>query len=615
MNARVGAIRADVSDTGPVRSLPSSTLGPPQRSSQAGLVLFPPVARWSDDPFVYLSASRQPNATIVESAWVVRRTTMKWSSILAGSTLFASTAWADLDPIVIKGSKFFFNSNDTQFFIRGVAYQQEYSSDDSTSGNTTTYKDPLADADACGRDVPLLQELRTNTIRVYAIDPTLDHSECMQLLTDAGIYVIADLSDPGQSIDRSQPAWNNALYDRYVSVVDELSQYTNTIGFFAGNEVSNTKNTTAASAFVKAAVRDMKRYIKAKDYRSMGVGYATNDDSDIRVNMADYFNCESVDDSIDFWGYNVYSWCGDSSYQESGYKDRTEEFSSYSVPVFFAEYGCNTVQPRKFTEVQALFGDAMTEVWSGGIVYMYFQEANNYGLVSVDGTSASTMVDFSYYSQEIASVNPTGVQKGSYDPSNTALEACPTVDSDWEAVASPLPPSPNDDLCTCMESSLECVVKDSISSDQYGDLFDTVCGYGVCAGIDANATSGKYGAYSVCNAQQQLSYVFNLYYQQQKAENNAASACDFGGAASVTASGKAASACSTLLKEAGTSGTGTVTSSPTGTGAVSSSSATASSSKGAAHPSAMPATIYLGAWQLGIYLLTALVAGFGMVLL
>ena len=201
----------------------------------------------------------------------------------------------------------------------------------------------------------------------------------MNALADAGIYVISDLSNPSESIDRSDPQWNTALYARYTAVVDEMAKYNNTMGFFAGNEVSNTVNTTAASAFVKAAVRDMKSYIQQKDYRAIGVGYATNDDSSIRVNMADYFNCDNTADGIDFWGYNIYSWCGDSSYQSSGYQERTQEFKDYSVPVFFAEYGCNAVQPRKFTEVDALYSDPMAQVWSGGIVYMYFQEANNYG--------------------------------------------------------------------------------------------------------------------------------------------------------------------------------------------------------------------------------------------
>jgi hypothetical protein len=224
-----------------------------------------------------------------------------------------------------------------------------------------------------------MKQLNMNTVRVYAVDPTKDHSQCMQLLQDNGIYVVADLSQPGLSINRDSPAWNDQLYTRYTSVIDAFSSYTNVIGFFAGNEVSNNKTNTNASAFVKAAVRDMKTYIKAKNYRQMYVGYATNDDASIRENLADYFNCGNVDEAIDFWGYNIYSWCGDSSFTESGYDQRVAEFSNYSVPSFFAEYGCNTVQPRKFTEVQSIFGSDMTGVFSGGIVYMYFQEANDYG--------------------------------------------------------------------------------------------------------------------------------------------------------------------------------------------------------------------------------------------
>lgn len=224
-----------------------------------------------------------------------------------------------------------------------------------------------------------MAKLRTNVVRVYAVDPTLDHSVCMNLLQQNNIYVVADLSEPGNSINRDTPAWNDQVYERYARVIDMFSGYTNVIGFFAGNEVSNQLNNTNASAFVKAAVRDMKSYIKTKNYRTMYVGYATSDDANIRENMANFFNCGNPDQAIDFWGYNIYSWCGASSYTLSGYDQRVAEFSKYSVPSFFAEYGCNTPSPRNFTEVQALYGSNMTNVFSGGIVYMYFQETNNYG--------------------------------------------------------------------------------------------------------------------------------------------------------------------------------------------------------------------------------------------
>lgn len=224
-----------------------------------------------------------------------------------------------------------------------------------------------------------MQELQTNTIRVYAIDPTKDHTQCMKMLQDAGIYIVADLSEPSKSIIRDDPKWDDVLYERYTSVIDSLAPYSNVIGFFAGNEVSNNSTNTDASAFVKAAVRDMKAYIKSKKYRPMGVGYATNDDAEIRDDMTAYFNCGKPEESIDFWGYNIYSWCGDSSYTTSGYDVVVKDFKNFNVPVFFAEYGCNKVQPRKFTEVAAIYGDQMTPVLSGAIVYMYFQEANDYG--------------------------------------------------------------------------------------------------------------------------------------------------------------------------------------------------------------------------------------------
>ncbi|GFF37774.1 1,3-beta-glucanosyltransferase gel4 [Aspergillus lentulus] len=537
---------------------------------------------------------------------------MKFSHALLGAGLLG-TALADIDPIIIKGSKFFYSSNNTQFYIRGIAYQQDYSSNGTTDGSST-YIDPLSDATLCKRDIPIFQELNTNTIRVYAIDPTANHTECMQMLADAGIYVISDLSDPSEAIDRSDPSWETTLYDRYTSVIDALAPYNNTLGFFAGNEVSNTVGTTDASAFVKAAVRDMKAYIKEKGYRSMGVGYATNDDSTIRVNMADYFNCEASDESIDFWGYNIYSWCGDSSYTESGYSVRTEEFRNYSVPVFFAEYGCNEVTPRKFTEIEALFGDKMNDVWSGGIVYMYFQEDNNYGLVSaVDSTSVSTMADFKYYSSQINNnANPSGTNKASYTPTNTALQSCPTVNSKWLASASPLPPTPNEQLCTCMSNAASCVVKDSVSSDDYSDLFSLVCGYTDCTGIARNATTGSYGAYGMCTPKQQLNFLLNKYYSEQ---SSASSACSFGGSATVTSATKATGACSSLMKEAGTAGTGTVTSKPTGTADSSGSSASSTSSSGAAVALTRGTAVTVGSFELGVYAITALLTAVGMVML
>ena len=303
------------------------------------------------------------------------------STALAAATLFASAALADVDPVVIKGSKFFYKTNGTEFFIRGVAYQTAVGGNN-TDNADAKFVDPLADPTICKRDIPYLAQLRTNAIRVYAIDTTKSHDECMTALQQAGIYVIADLGAPNISINRANPSWDDQLYARYSSVVDLMAKYSNTLGFFAGNEVANNASSAQALPFVKAAVRDMKAYIKQKNYRPIGVGYAADDGAAIRVPVRDYVNCGPADSSIDFFGYNIYSWCGSNAnnkFQTSGYADRTKEFADYNVPVFFAEYGCNEPTPRPFDDTVALFGSKMTPVWSGGIVYEYFQEDNKYG--------------------------------------------------------------------------------------------------------------------------------------------------------------------------------------------------------------------------------------------
>jgi hypothetical protein len=166
-----------------------------------------------------------------------------------------------------------------------------------------------------------------------------------------------------------------------------------------------------------------------------------------------------------------------------------------------------------------------------------------------------------------------------------------------------------------MEQSLTCTLKDDVSGEKLDKLFGTVCGYDVCDGVTTNATTGKFGAYSVCTPEQQLSYAMNLYYEKQKSKGNGDTACDFDGAATTQSAKSGGSACSALLKEAGTSGTGTVTSSPTGTAGSGASGGAAASSSEAAGGLVAPASVNVGLFQLGGYVVTAMFTGAGMILL
>jgi hypothetical protein len=439
----------------------------------------------------------------------------------------------------------------------------------------------------------------------------------MAQLASADIYVIADLGEPSTSIRSDDPEWDVTLYNRYTSVVDALSKYKNVVGFFAGNENVSAGNQTAAAAFVKAAVRDVKQYISSQKFRSnLGVGYATAD-VPTRDELAHYFACEPGNEgnktAIDFWGYNVYSWCGDSNYAASSYGERVDFFSEYPVPVFFAEYGCiegvdGGATNRPFTEVQVLYGN-MTDVFSGGIVYEWFMGDNDYGLVSLTNNDASVSPypDFTSLQSQLASVSPTITQRSAYTPTNSP-PACPSVGGSWQAQASPLPPTVNPQLCVCMVQALQCHYH-SDDEDAYADDFNYICGENekYCNGIARNATTGDFGGYSGCDPKDQLAFVANQYYLGQ---NKRADACSFSGRASIQTA-TTASSCSSLLNAVGTAGTGTP---PTATGRATGGSAAASSSSKAAAPSLnAPGFFEHGKLVMGMYVALA-VASLGLMI-
>lgn len=235
------------------------------------------------------------------------------------------------------------------------------------------------------------------------------------------------------------------------------------------------------------------------------------------------------------------------------------------------------------------------------------------GLVSIDGSAASKLPDFTALSKQLAKATASSTAMSAYSPSNTVAQACPTVGTDW-AASSNLPPAANAALCDCMVSSLSCVANSDISTNDTATLFSTVCGLdnSACAGISANATTGIYGAYYPCSPDQQLSFAFNQYYLSQK---KASTACDFNGNAKVQKS-SSSSSCSAALGQAGSAGTGTVTAvlSSTATGTSSSSGSASTTSKGAAGAVVVP-RLDMGMLQLGAYLVVAGMAGFGMILL
>lgn len=355
-------------------------------------------------------------------------------SWLSGSLVRAANN--TLPAIEIEGNAFFNPDTGERFYIRGVDYQP---------GGSSNLTDPLGDVDICKRDVPVFKDLGLNAVRIYTVDNTLDHSECMQMLADAGIYVILDLNTPDSSISRINAACSyNADYLQTVfATVDEFAGYSNVLGFFAGNEVINDIDTTSAATYVKAVVRDIKKYLKARKYRQIPVGYSAADVSENVQLAAQYFNCGDDEDSrVDMFGVNDYSWCGQSSFTQSGYSAKVQAYKNYSVPIFLSEFGCTKTTPRPFSEIGAIYSTRMSSVFSGGLVYEYSNEANNYGLVEIKSeTSVNKLADFENLKKQYQNAqNPSG--DGGYSKNNEH-SSCPSFEKGkWEA-NNTLPPMPS----------------------------------------------------------------------------------------------------------------------------------------------------------------------------
>jgi hypothetical protein len=504
---------------------------------------------------------------------------------------------------VTRSGRYLYTEDGNRFYIKGVAYQPQGNVTDTSSNNPflepSTFVDPLSDGAGCTRDLPFLQELTVNTVRVYSVNSSLNHDSCMNTFSSAGIYAIIDLALPlNGSIDTDSPSWGTNLLDQYLETINAFNKYDNVLAYNVGNEVILSGQTDVAP-YIKAAARDIKAYLNSISSSAL-VGYASIDgDSTFRDPVANYLSCDpsdknSASTSIDLYGLNNYEWCGDSSFAVA-YAGVEGDFAGYNVAAYFSEFGCITSPPRLWTEVAALFSSEMSDVWSGGVAFSYFPAASaqgQFGMVNIstDGTTVTTSADFTrLQAQYNVTSPPNSPSKGSSSPT---YPSCPGENSTFAASTS-LPPTPNLAACECLESTFGCKFTPTISnySAIVGTLINTACGLigqagGTCNDIGGNGTTGVYGRLSGCDPTIQLSFVMNEYYQLN---NMNPVACSFAGNGTVNplgASGTAAATAAETSCVASPSATFVPalsgTSSPSGSG--SSASSGSSSSKNGVAP-------------------------------
>jgi hypothetical protein len=145
---------------------------------------------------------------------------------------------------------------------------------------------------------------------------------------------------------------------------------------------------------------------------------------------------------------NDYSWCT-SDFVTSGWDKKVEAFTGYGLPIFLSEYGCN-VNTRNFGELESLMHSNMTGVYSGGLMYEYTMEPNDYGIVEIKGGKENGGADQTGERKELeefaAFANalkkwpaPTG--DGGYSSTTKASE-CPPTDEHWAVEGTALPAIP-----------------------------------------------------------------------------------------------------------------------------------------------------------------------------
>jgi len=134
-------------------------------------------------------------------------------AVAALSLLAPAVVAAPLQHISVKGSKFF-TADGNQWYAKGVAYQLQ------------TYE-LGTDAAQCTRDASLMQQLGANCIRVYHVNPSLNHDACMQAFNDHGIYVFVDLDTFTSTVTQEQPTWTGPQYGAFKFVMDAFQKYDN----------------------------------------------------------------------------------------------------------------------------------------------------------------------------------------------------------------------------------------------------------------------------------------------------------------------------------------------------------------------------------------------------
>ncbi|KAK4868636.1 hypothetical protein LT330_006838 [Penicillium expansum] len=406
-------------------------------------------------------------------------------------------------------------SGGNRFQIRGVSYAER-------SSGFLTPIDVLADSRAsqCAIDGPMIKALGANTINVYYTDATQSHDKCMQIFEDNGIYVIANMASQRDSTlvnmtemdvrpNIANFTWQMDVFKQYAAVLDSMAGYRNLLGLLIGNEIvsgphmEDQGSTVDVAPYLKAAVRDMKAYTAARQYRPIPIGYATSAEDTYMQELGEYLVCGGKsNEAIDFYSVNGCQWRRSSPVSASDYDELTSKLEGLAVPVFFSENSCNAFALQLFRDQSA---SSESEI------------ASNHGLDSYTTSGISTPTTLPDY--DALKGRWSAVTTNTQPPSTFSTPSCATsVNSLWpiNPIAA-LPTIAGLDFATIKAAGVSGAAHGTrtltIRSTPSSNPRKTKHEIGVMAGIGVGAVSGMVLVFAA---------IFTFFFHRRRRRRNRA---------------------------------------------------------------------------------------------
>jgi hypothetical protein len=383
-----------------------------------------------------------------------------------------TTSQAANGPVYTKGNWFW--QGEERFLIKGISYIPR--TPGGSPWGTESKVDPL-DEGRIGelkRDVAVFRELGLNTIQVSTLKSGKDYSKAMNLLADAGIYVLVTLFDDFPAPDHTKDKGPNLDTTAYytadllkpaLQAVDEMADYPNLLGFVVGVEAINRPEVSKLAEVYRATVRDVKTWLRARGGRRPPVGVSINDRPMIKRDMLEYFTAGDNLERVDFFAMDSWGWVYKSSFQISGWKTMVEAYGKYPVPMYLSAFGAHAGKRRLWEEIGCLFSPDMTGVFSGGCLYTYFEHGNRYGIVKAMGHEVKNKDEYARLRGQFEAVNQK-VQDEVFTAQCKDYEswegACPQTGQRWH----PKPGLPQ------VEQGLETLILELMDEKEW-DLVDT----------------------------------------------------------------------------------------------------------------------------------------------